>query len=445
MRVLNYIAYAIVLTMAEAATAQGVTAPVNRPPLVINSAVDPMESEAPPSVDFKQYLQLVQKNNLILAAQKAQIDIADAQIALAALFPDPTFTTGLAAYEMSKDKLPVISTFGVNFTIEGGRKREVRTDAARAEKARAEADFVRQIVVVQLDAANAYIDHLRAKAMQQSWKAALMLLERLEQHSQNRRDKPDVVSQVQLRAEKLHAQAELDAATADIYIASRAMLTFVQSGTADMKRQFDGSGSLEIAALNDYQATVRDGTREDVVAAQKALEAASRREDLSRENRSLDLNFNLGVNHSRAGEYLNTPLPQSNSLIALLTIPIPFSLRQDGDLRAASAATTQAMKQYQDLLQRSGLEAEQARARYAAALSQMQKYSASSEMTANTLRSHAELYFANKSELSDVILLIKLNNESNTFKIEAQAGHARSMAVLLSQARKLQAMRYGNT
>ena len=82
MRVLNYIAYAIVLTMAEAATAQGVTAPVNRPPLVINSAVDPMESEAPPSVDFKQYLQLVQKNNLILAAQKAQIDIADAQIAL---------------------------------------------------------------------------------------------------------------------------------------------------------------------------------------------------------------------------------------------------------------------------------------------------------------------------------------------------------------------------
>lgn len=442
MRVLKYIAQAVLLTLAEAATAQSVTAPGDRPPSVTNVAVEPAASEAPPSVDFKQYLQLVQKNNLVLAAQKAQIDIADAQIALAALFPDPTFTTGLAAYEMSKDKLPTISTFGVNFTIEGGRKREVRTDAARADKARAEADFVRQIVAVQLDATNAYIDHLRARAMQQSWKTSLMLLEGLEQHGQKRRDKPDVVSQVQLHAEKLRAQAELDASTADIYISSRAMLAFVQAGTADLKRPFEGNGSLELAALEGYQAKVRDGAREDVVAAQKALEAASRREDLSRENRSMDLSFNLGVNHARAGEFLGTPLPQSNSLIALLTVPIPFSLRQDGDLRAASAATTQALKQYQDLLQRSGLEAEQARARYAAALSQMQKYRTSSEMTANALRSHAELYFANKAELSDLIVLIKLNNESNTFRVEAQANHARSMVVLLSQARELPTMRF---
>ena len=442
MHALKYIAHAVLLTIVKSATAQGATAPADQPPLVTKVALEAAAPEAPASVDFKQYLQLVQKNNLALAAQKSQIDIADAQIALAALFPDPTFTTGLSAYEMSKDKLPTVSTFAVNFTIEGGRKRELRTDAARADKARVEADFVRQIVAVQLDATNAYIDHLRARVMQKLWKTSLNLIEQLDQHSQKRRDKPDVVSQVQLHAEKLRAQAELDAATADIYIASRAMLAFAQSGTADLKRPFDGSGSLELAVLDGYQTKVRDGAREDVVAAQKALEAASRREDLSRENRSLDMNFNVGVNHARSGEYLSTPFPQSNSLIALLTVPIPFSLRQDGDLRAASAATTQAMKQYQDLLQRSGLEAEQARARYTAAVSQMQKYRSSSEMTSTALRSHADLYFANKSELSDVIVLIKLNNESNTLRVEAQASHARSMAVLLSQARELPAMRF---
>ena len=182
MRALKYIAHAVLLTCVEAATAQGIAAPADPPPLAYKMTADSAAvSEAPPFVDFKQYLQLVQKNNLTLAAQKAQIDIADAQIALAALFPDPTFTTGLSAYEMSKDKLPTISTFAVNFTIEGGRKREVRTDAARAEKARAEADFVRQIVAVQLDATNAYIDHLRAKVMQKAWKTSLSLLEQLEQ------------------------------------------------------------------------------------------------------------------------------------------------------------------------------------------------------------------------------------------------------------------------
>ena len=396
-----------------------------------------MASEVPLSVNFAQYLQLVRANNFSLAAQKAQIDIADAQIALAALFPDPTLTTGLAAYEMSKDKLPTISNLGVNFTIEGGRKRAVRTEAAEADKARAQADFVRLIASVQLDAASAYIDQLRARSLQRSWRESLRTLEQLEQYSQKRRDKPDVVSQVQLKAEKLRSQAELDAATADVYISSRTMLGFVQSGTTDLKRPFEGSGSLDIPVLESYQTSIQEGFREDVIASEKALEAARKREELSRENRSMDVNFTVGVNHSRAGDYLGTSLPQSNGLTALLTIPIPFSLRQDGDLRAASAATTQAMKQYQDVLQRSGLEDEQARARYGAAISQMQKYGASAELTADALASQARLYFSDKAELSDVIILIKLGNESNNLRVEAQASHARALAVLLAQARIL--------
>ena len=400
-------------------------------------AAPPLASDVPRTVNFAQYLQLVRVNNLSLAAQKAQIDIADAQIALAALFPDPSLTTGLAAYEMSKDKLPTISNLGVNFTIEGGRKRAVRTEAAEADKARAQADFVRQIAAVQLDAASAYIDQLRARSLQRSWKESLRTLEQLEQYSQKRRDKPDVVSQVQLKAEKLRSQAELDAATADIYIASRTMLGFVQFEAADLKRPFEGSGSLQIPVLEGYQTSIQEGFREDVIASEKALEAARKREELSRENRSMDVNFTVGVNHSRAGDYLGTSLPQSNGLTALLTIPIPFSLRQDGDLRAASAATTQALKQYQDVLQRSGLEDEQARARYAAAISQIQKYSASAELTADALASQAKMYFADKAELGDVIVLLKLGNEFNNLRVEAQASHARAMAALLAQARTL--------
>jgi hypothetical protein len=57
------------------------------------------------------------------------------------------------------------------------------------------------------------------------------------------------------------------------------------------------------------------------------------------------MTFTVGVNHSRAGNFLSTPLPQSNRLMTTLAMPIPFSLCQDSDLRAASAATTQAMEQ----------------------------------------------------------------------------------------------------
>ena len=84
MHALKYIAHAVLLTLVETAFAQGVTALDARSSVLSKVAAEPVASVVPLSVDFKQYLNLVQKNNLALAAQKSQIDIADAQIALAA-------------------------------------------------------------------------------------------------------------------------------------------------------------------------------------------------------------------------------------------------------------------------------------------------------------------------------------------------------------------------
>ena len=437
---LKCLSYAALITLTGVAAAQNAQTSPDPSTSVETPMAGSVAADLPLRINFSQYLQLVRANNLTIAAQKAQIDIADALIALAALFPDPSITTGLASYEMTKNKLPTISNLGVNFTIEGGRKRAARTEAAQADKARVQADLVRLEATVQLEATNAYIDQLRARSLQQSWRAAQLILEKLEQHSQKQPEKPDILSLVQLRTETLRAQAELDAATAEVYISSRTMMGFVQSETTDLKRLFEGRGSLEMPAIEGPQTKAQEGFREDVLASEKAVNAARKREELSIENRSMDMNFTVGVNHARAGDYLGTSLPQSNGLTALLTLPIPFSLRQDGDLRAASAATTQALKQYQDVLHRSSLEGEQARARYGVALSQMQKYSASAEFTANALASQATLYFAKKAELNDVIVLFKLSNESNSLRVEAQANHARTMAILLSQARDLPAM-----
>ncbi len=394
------------------------------------------------SLNFGEYLALVRNNNLGIAAQKAQIDIADAQIALAALFPDPIFTTGLAAYEMTRDKLPTFSTFGVNFTIEGGKKRQVRTEAARADKARAEAEFERQIMAVQLDATNAYVDYLKARELQSHRQSAITLLQRLTRRASSARKKSDAVSEVQLQTEVLRAQAELDAANADVYIASRSMLGFLQPAAQDITRPLDCMGSLGLAVLPESETVQAPTSREDVLVAQRTLDSARKREELSRENRSLDLNFNIGVNHGRQGDYLGTYLPQSNSLMATLAIPIPFSLRQDGDLRAASAATTQAMKQFEDISLRAALDTEQTKARYRAAVSQMQKYRESAEMSARALNAQINLYMNNQSDLGDVVLLYKLANESQSFSVDSRASHARSLAVIMNQMHRIQEMKF---
>ena len=446
LKVMKCVGLAVWLLMAETTAAQ-----VAYPPVLQSTssskpapAVSASSTDVPRSVDFTQYLQLVRSNNLGIAAQKAQIDIADAQIALAALFPDPLFVTGLAAYEMSKDKLPTIATFGLNFTIEGGKKRQVRTEAAQADKARAQADFERQIMSVQLEATKAFIDYLRANELQAYRESSAALLQRLLNRAQAASKKTDAltIAEVQLQAEVLRGQAELAAANADLSIFSRAMLGFVQPKVESRNRTLEGKGSLSLGTMAINETKVSQVVREDVVLAQKVLDAARKREELSLENRSLDLNFNVGVNHARPGDYLSTALPQSNSLMATVAIPIPFSLRQDGDLRAASAATTQALLQFQDIKLRSVLEAEQALARYRAAVSQMQKYQASVDLINNALNSHVDLYLNNKADLGDVVLLYKMTNEAQTFSIDARANHAHSMANLLNQVRELHTMKF---
>ena len=443
---LKAVPFAMLVMIAGTSIAQIAPPPPPPQPAVLATHARPAShsllADAPQHFEFGQYLQLVRTNNLSIAAQKAQVDISDAQIALAALFPDPVFTTGLGAYEMSRDKLPTFSTFGVNFTIEGGKKRQARTEAARADKARAQAEFERQIMAVQLDAANAYIDYLKAKELQAYRQTAAALLTRIAQRTHGLSRRSDVVSEVQLQTEVLRGQAELDAAEADVYIFSRAMLGFVQPTAEAITRRIDSKGSLSLTFLTESESLRPLLSREDVVLAEKALDSARKREELSRENRSMDLNFNIGVNHGRQGDYLGTYLPQSNSLMATVAIPIPFSLRQDGDLRAASAATTQAMAQYQDVSLRAALDAEQARARYGAAVSQMKKYQASAELSTKALNTHVELYLNNKSDLGDVILLYKLANESQALSMDSRANHAHSMATLLNQANQLQTMKF---
>src|SRR5580692_7342845 len=74
------------------------------------------------------FLAEVGRSNLELAAQRASVSAAEAQIEVARIFPDPTLTAGLASVDVSRQGSPTATTLGLGYTIELGGKRGARID-----------------------------------------------------------------------------------------------------------------------------------------------------------------------------------------------------------------------------------------------------------------------------------------------------------------------------
>ncbi len=57
------------------------------------------------TLTYKEYLKLAINDNLLLEAEKYKVEAADARIALAKIFPNPTFTIGNASGDITGQHL----------------------------------------------------------------------------------------------------------------------------------------------------------------------------------------------------------------------------------------------------------------------------------------------------------------------------------------------------
>jgi cobalt-zinc-cadmium efflux system outer membrane protein len=306
---------------------------------------DARAQPAPQRFNLVTYVSAVGQGNLDLLAQRSNVPIAEAQISVAKVFPDPIVTGGLLQYDVTQQGNPTATSVSVLVPLQIAGQRSARIEVAQAAVAAVSADVEDVARVLRAEAASAYVDGLRARLILDLKKRSLAGLERLVGVNEQRNKSGDVgeVVVVQSRVEAHQFRAQVIAADGDVRAADLKMVQLLGSLATPWSQPLELEGDLKNTADKTFDAgaLVQQALqlRPDVRAAHRRTEQASRQVSLARANRWFDVAVGVTWQHS-------FPMglgPRDADMIgATLSVPIPFSRAWRGELDAAHAQEAQA-------------------------------------------------------------------------------------------------------
>ncbi len=384
-----------------------------------------------------RYLQKVAASNLELLAQKLSVPIAEAQISIARMFPDPQLSAGVAQVDVSGQGAPLISTLGVTLPLEIGGKRGGRIAVAASEAAVAQANFQDFLRVLRADAAGAYIDALYNRLIQTRKQRTLESLEKLVSINQQRLKVGDIgeVPLMQSRVEAERFRGEVLAAQAEVRAAELKMTQFLGQAQPVELGPVAVFGDLRISErLFDENKLVEQARtqRPDVYAQQLGQQTARARTALARANRYPDTSLTLSWQRSLNSDIFQSP--QYDGLTATASLALPFSRVYHGELDAARHGQARAAHQLGSVALRAEIEVRTALVRYRAAAAQVKLYT--QDVLADADRVHAAMLYTyqhGSATLLEVLTAQRTVDEIYLAYYNALAEHAHQL-VLVEQA-----------
>lgn len=380
---------------------------------------------------FRAYLDRVSRANLDLLARRMDLPIAEAQISVARILPDPIVTAGVGTYEPTGQVMPPATTLSLTVPIELGGRRGARVAVAEAAREVARMELDDAVRVLRAEAALAFVEVLHTRAVAERRHITLGHLERLVNIAEQRNRAGDVgeISVVQARVEYERFRTEVIASEGE----ARAALLGLQVFTAG-EETTDAQGSLVFAPrVFDVEALVRRAmtSRSDVRAAERALTQSRAEQGLARANRWVDAAVTLGWAHNFEGLNTVSATPTFEQLSLTLSLPLPFSRTQRGAIDASNARAAQTDFALDAARLRAMVEVRQAYARYESAGARLARYTDALLRDADRVLA-ATLYQFERggASLLEVLTAQRTVDEVTIGYQEALADHARHLIAL---------------
>jgi cobalt-zinc-cadmium efflux system outer membrane protein len=292
-------------------------------------------------------------------------------------------------------------------------------------------DFFRNL---RAAATNAYVDGLSGQLSLERKKRSLETLERLVASNQERLRAGDIgeVDLLQSRVAALQARSDFLAAEStfeQILIGLTDLL-----GNRDQRVLFNPRGTLQVhpltLALEELIATALV-KRGDVLAAERGREGARAQYNLTRANRVPDVDVGVGVIHSTRITNTIDPAPPWNSLALTLSVPIPLSNINKGDLMAAKFGEALADKAAEAIELKAVTEVRQAYTRYNLARVAVSQYSGELLQDADTvLEAKLYSYRRGSASLLEVLDAQRANNDTYLAYFAALSEQAKSLVAV---------------
>jgi cobalt-zinc-cadmium efflux system outer membrane protein len=353
------------------------------------------QEHAPASgaVTLRDYTAAVATYSLDLQMQRENVLSAQAGVSIAAVRPDPVLTAGIDSKELygpNKPNAPTATIAGLALTVEtaGKRSQRIRTAQAMVRLGEVTLDGGRRQLYA--DAVAAYAESCRARDALTRQEATLRALTEIVNANGVRRKAGDIGG-----LELAQSQVERDRFEADVATARALVQTAAESLSIPLGRRYsEVFGNAELACdaplaegLDDVDALVHqaDEARDDIRIARAGLDAARAGADLAQANRWVDPVVNLSLKNTpsvhslfdAAGNVSNAPAQRSLSLGLTVSVPIPLSRTQRGEVLQAQSAVTQATLALRAAELKAQTDVRRTHAMFRAALANEQRYRAS--------------------------------------------------------------------
>jgi outer membrane protein, heavy metal efflux system len=295
------------------------------------------------------FLAEVLHNNLDYAAQRYNVDVAQAAIVGAKMFPNPSVQLGSFTDINNRGSQRLPGTMGGMFTqtFETGGKRKARLLVALRNHAATAASLESFLQNLKLDAAAAFADALaQTKAAEQKRLVTVAMQDFLK--AEQTRAKAGDVGQLEVTQTAVEAgqlEAVLIDADAEAQNASLALNAYM--GRQDAARTWRPMGKLEIAPQRYDIPTLLSSAyhnRADLLALRDSSAAAKDGITLARANRIPNVDVGLGWMRSSSSSNTISPQPAYNMLGFQVTVPIPLFNRGQAEIATAQAQAGQAEK-----------------------------------------------------------------------------------------------------
>jgi len=307
-------------------------------------------------ITLDEFLNEVAEANLDYAAQRYNVDIAKAAVAIAREFQNPTLNLGdshelrfAGRYVNGVDQSePEALNVGIAQTIPIGGKRKwgIRMATQNYHSAAATLDdFVRNL---KLNASEAFVGALAAQRELEQQHKTTDYLRQLVAVQDHRFKAGDIgeTDLTQSRVDELQSESDLLNAENDAQVAQlnlnnflgrdRGQTTFILRGKLELEpRSFDLSQLIENALQ----------TRPDLVALRHARDGAQSGVHLAKANRIPDPTVGVGYTYSTATENFVNPTPQMDYLGVSLSFQLPLWNRNKAEITTARSVAEQTQKQ----------------------------------------------------------------------------------------------------
>jgi outer membrane protein, heavy metal efflux system len=342
-------------------------------------------------VTFREYLQAVEQNSLDLQTQRENVTSAQAGVSIAGVRPDPQLTAGIASKELygpNKPNASTETTAGIAITIETAGKRTKRIRAAESNVKLMKSNLEAFWDQLYSNAASFFIEACRTREAFMRNQATLKSFQEVVRANETRFKTGDI-GMLEFRQSRVEAARFAAAVTSSSANASAAVIDL----TGPLGKRFgdvfhEGVVDCELKR-GPLQYTIDDliqealEKRRDVQVAKAAVENARDNRDVVRANRWIDPVVNIGITDSprvnpiydNQGNTTNAPSERSQSLMLTVTIPIPFSRVQRGEVIQAGTALTQAELQLRSTLLKAETEVWETYTQFQAAALNVQSYS----------------------------------------------------------------------